>query len=117
MNEIRILIADDHPVVRKGLREAIEAGPNLKVVGEAGDGDAALEAIERLRPHIAVLDIDMPKRGGFAVAREVVKRKLAVRLVILTIHAEADMFNAAAWIWELMGISSKRAPYRKSPMD
>jgi DNA-binding NarL/FixJ family response regulator len=95
MNEICILIADDHPVVRKGLREAIEAGPNLKVVGEAGDGDAALEAIERLRPQIAVLDIDMPKRDGFAVAREVAKRKLAVRLLILTIHAEADMFHAA----------------------
>lgn len=94
-DEIRILIADDHPVVRKGLREAIEVSPNLRVVAEANDGEAALEEIERLRPHIAVLDIDMPKRDGFAVAKEVTKRKLPVRLVMLTIHAEADIFNAA----------------------
>jgi DNA-binding NarL/FixJ family response regulator len=94
-DDIRILIADDHPVVRKGLRDAIEAGPNLKVVAEASDGEAALQYIETLRPQIAVLDIDMPKRDGLAVAREVLRRQLPVRLVLLTIHAEADIFNAA----------------------
>jgi DNA-binding NarL/FixJ family response regulator len=94
-DEIRILIADDHPVVRKGLRMAIEEDAGLKLVAEVGDGEAALAAIEKLRPQVAVLDIDMPKLDGLAVAREIGKRRLPVETIFLTMHTGEDLFRAA----------------------
>jgi DNA-binding NarL/FixJ family response regulator len=94
-NEISIVIADDHPIVRKGLRQTIEADPRLKVLGEADDGAAAVALIEELKPEIAVLDVDMPRLDGFGVARELKKRKLSVKVVFLTIHSEEDLFHAA----------------------
>lgn len=95
MNEISLIIADDHPIVRQGLRQAIEADRDLKVVAEAEDGLAALEAIERHEPQVAVLDIDMPLMDGFAVARAARKKKLTVEIVFLTIHRDEDMLNEA----------------------
>jgi two-component system, NarL family, response regulator DegU len=94
-SEIRIVIADDHPVVRRGLREMIETDSMLKVVAEAGDGKHALEIIERLRPEVAVLDLDMPEMDGFAVVREVQRKNLAVEVIILTIHREEEIFQEA----------------------
>jgi DNA-binding NarL/FixJ family response regulator len=94
-DEIRILIADDHPVVRKGLRMAIEEDAGLELVAEVGDGEAALAVIEKLRPQVAVLDIDMPKLDGLAVAREIGKRRLPVEIIFLTMHTGEDLFLAA----------------------
>jgi DNA-binding NarL/FixJ family response regulator len=94
-DQIRILLADDHPVVRKGLRMAIEEDEGLSVVGEAADGEAALALIVELLPQIAVLDIDMPKLDGFAVAREIAARRLPVATIFLTMHAGEDPFRAA----------------------
>jgi DNA-binding NarL/FixJ family response regulator len=94
-DEIRVLIADDHPVVRGGLRMAIQEDPGLRIVGEAADGEAALAAIEKLLPNIAVLDIDMPKLGGLGVAREIHDRRLSVEIIFLTMHAEEDLLQAA----------------------
>jgi DNA-binding NarL/FixJ family response regulator len=93
--EIRILIADDHPIVRQGLRQAIEADPQLKVVGETDNGRAALERLETLKPRIAVLDIDMPEMDGFAVAREIRARGLAVDVIFLTVYRDEGFFNEA----------------------
>jgi DNA-binding NarL/FixJ family response regulator len=93
--EIRILVADDHPIVRKGLRFSIEEDPGLKVVGEAADGQAALDLIRKLRPQIAVLDIDMPKLDGLAVAREMARQKLDTKIIFLTFHADEDLFRSA----------------------
>ena len=93
--EIRVVIADDHPIVRQGLREMIEADPRMKVVAEAGDGVAALAQIERLRPDVAVLDIDMPEQDGFSVATAIKDRKLPVAVIFLTIHREEELFQAA----------------------
>ena len=73
-SEIRIVIADDHPIVRRGLRQVIESDPRLRVVAEADDGEMALEQIRELKPDVAVLDVDMPKLDGFAVAREALAR-------------------------------------------
>lgn len=92
-NEIRIVIADDHPIVRRGLRQVIESDPRLKVVAEADDGEMALAQIRELKPDVAVLDVDMPKLDGFAVAREALKSKLLVAIVFLTLHSEEDLFN------------------------
>jgi DNA-binding NarL/FixJ family response regulator len=95
MSEITLIIADDHPIVRQGLRQAIEADAALKVLTEAGDGRAALEAIEKYQPQVAVLDIDMPLMDGFAVARAVREKKLSVEMVFLTIQRDEDMVNEA----------------------
>ena len=92
---IRILIADDHPIVRKGLRTMIEEDEGLHVVAEAGDGDAALALIRKLLPQIAVIDIDMPGLDGFGVMREIQKLKLKTSVIFLTLHAEEEMFRAA----------------------
>jgi DNA-binding NarL/FixJ family response regulator len=95
MNQITLIIADDHPIVRQGLRQAIEADAALKVLTEAGDGRAALEAIEKYQPQVAVLDIDMPLMDGVAVARAVREKKLNVEMVFLTIQRDEDMVNEA----------------------
>jgi DNA-binding NarL/FixJ family response regulator len=95
LSEIRVVIADDHPVLRHGLQQVIESDSRLKVVAQSSDGEAALAQIEQLKPQIAVLDIDMPGTGGLGVAREVQKRKLPVEIVFLTIHGEEDLFDAA----------------------
>jgi DNA-binding NarL/FixJ family response regulator len=93
--ECRIVIADDHPVLRQGLRQIIDADPLFHVVGEADNGEEALAQVQALRPDIAVLDIDMPKLDGLAVAREIGRRKLPVEIMFLTIHADEDCFHAA----------------------
>lgn len=94
-DKINIIIADDHPIVRKGLRQVIEADLRLNVLAEADDGAAALALIEELKPEIAVLDVDMPRMDGFAAAREIQRRRLPVKIVFLTIHSEEDLFHAA----------------------
>jgi DNA-binding NarL/FixJ family response regulator len=93
--EIRILIADDHPLMRKGLRLSVEEDPGLKVVGEAADGEAALLSIKKLHPHIALLDIEMPKLDGLGVARELVKSGLKTEVIFLTLHSNQDLFRSA----------------------
>ena len=93
--EIRVAIADDHPLLLKGLRQVVEADSNMKVVAEAGDGEALISQIELSRPQIAIVDVDMPKQDGFAVAREISKRKMPVDVVFLTIHNEENIFHAA----------------------
>jgi DNA-binding NarL/FixJ family response regulator len=92
---IRILIADDHPLMRRGLRISVEEHPDLQVVGEASDGEMALELITKLQPHIALLDIEMPKLDGLSVAREMVKRGMKTEVIFLTLHADQDFFSSA----------------------
>jgi DNA-binding NarL/FixJ family response regulator len=94
-NQIKIVIADDHPIVRSGLRQAIELDPDLIVVGEANNGEEAVALIEDLKPEIVVLDIDMPKMDGFAAAREISQRRLDVKIIFLTIHSVEDLFHSA----------------------
>lgn len=94
-NEIQIVMADDHPIVRQGLRQTIEADAALKIVAEAGDGKTALSLIVQHQPAVAVLDIDMPEQDGFSVARAVRQQNLGVEIVFLTIHREEELFQAA----------------------
>jgi DNA-binding NarL/FixJ family response regulator len=94
-NEIHIVIADDHPIVRRGLRSTIESDPTLQVIAEANDGLEALEQIRTRRPAIAVMDINMPRLDGLGVAKELQKSRLAVGIVFLTLHSEEDMLHEA----------------------
>ena len=94
-SNIRIVLADDHPIVRRGLRLTIESDPNLQVVAEANDGHEALAHIQTHQPDIAVLDIDMPNLDGFDVARELQRLRLSVAIVFLTLHSEEDLFHEA----------------------
>jgi DNA-binding NarL/FixJ family response regulator len=94
-DEIRIVLADDHPVVRKGLKLSIEEGEGLKVVAEAGDGEEALALIKKLDPQLAILDIDMPKLGGLGVAKEVTRLALKTKIIFLSFHKDEDIFRAA----------------------
>ena len=93
--EIKIIMADDHPIVRQGLRQIIETDGAISIIGEAGDGDAALELIEKYHPDVAVLDIDMPKTDGFEVVRSIIEKKLKVEVVFLTMHSEGEIFEEA----------------------
>jgi DNA-binding NarL/FixJ family response regulator len=94
-NPITLVIADDHPLFRKGLREAIESDASLVVVGEAGDGSEALGLIRKHAPAMTILDLDMPKMGGLAVAREIAKAKLGTDVIILTMYRDEGLFNEA----------------------
>ncbi len=90
-----ILIADDHPVFRRGLRQIIESESDIVVVYEAADGQEALAYLRETPPHIAVLDIDMPKLHGIDVARSVQKEDIPVDIMILTMYKDEHMFNRA----------------------
>ena len=92
---IRIVLADDHPVVRLGLRQMIEADNALRVVAEAGDGKAALTEIRAHAPDVVVLDIDMPVMDGFAVVRSLQNEAHRTGVVFLTMHSEEELFQAA----------------------
>ena len=93
--EIRIVVADDHPIVRQGLRQAMEAVRGLKVVAEATDGLMALDQIKSLKPRVAVLDIDMPELDGFGVVRALRSERIDVEVVFLTTHRDEDFLNEA----------------------
>lgn len=90
-----LLLADDHPLMRKGLREMVEEEGNYRILEETGNGERALELIERLRPDIAMLDIDMPGMNGLQVAEAVRTKKLPCRLIILTMYDTAAMLDRA----------------------
>jgi DNA-binding NarL/FixJ family response regulator len=90
-----IFIADDHPIFRQGLRQLLEQEPGFSVVGDAGDGPSALAAIARLRPQVAILDVDMPGMDGLAIAAAVRERRLLTAIVCLTMHKDARILNSA----------------------
>jgi DNA-binding NarL/FixJ family response regulator len=94
-NLIRVVIADDHPIFRKGLLQVIGAEPKFRIVGEADDGEAALKVIETMQPDVAILDVDMPNKDGFEVARTIIERRLPVEVIFLTMHKDESLFNAA----------------------
>ena len=95
MNEITLIIADDHPIVRQGLRQTIETEKSLRILAEAENGNEAIAAITKFNPNIAILDIDMPELDGFAVAKFVRANCPNTEVIFLTIHNDEVMFNEA----------------------
>ena len=92
---LKILIADDHPIFRRGLCDVIRTDAGLRLVGQASNGEEALKLIDDLRPDVAILDIRMPKLSGLQTARTLIEKKSAVKLVLLTMHEDEDLLNEA----------------------
>ena len=91
---IRVILADDHLVVRAGLKALLAANRDIEVVGEAANGREAIALVERLKPDVAVLDLDMPVMDGVAATKELVKRQASTRVLILTMHSEDEYLVA-----------------------
>jgi len=91
MKKIRVVLADDHPIVRDGLRAVISGQDDVEVVGEAADGREAVGVTERVRPDIVLLDLSMPEGGGLPVIRLIKERAPEARVLVLTMHEEPAM--------------------------
>jgi two-component system, NarL family, response regulator NreC len=88
MARIRILLADDHTVVRQGLRKVLEEQPDWEVVAEAGDGREAVRLCEQHKPDIAILDVAMPLLNGIEATRQITRRMPNTRVLVLSMHAD-----------------------------
>jgi NarL family two-component system response regulator LiaR len=95
--DIRVLVVDDHPVVRQGLRSFLSSREGIEVVGEAADGEAALGELRRLRPDVVLMDLVMPGAGGVAAIRRITAEHPEVRTLVLTsFSSEDDVIPAVA---------------------
>jgi DNA-binding NarL/FixJ family response regulator len=92
---IRVVLADDHLVVRAGLKALLGASKDIEVVGEATNGRDAIALVERLAPHVAVLDLDMPQMDGLTAMKQLVAARSSTRVLILTMHTEDDKLVGA----------------------
>jgi DNA-binding NarL/FixJ family response regulator len=92
---ISILMADDHPVYRDGLRRIIESDPTLKIVQETGNGSEALRLARALKPDLLILDMDMPGSNGLEIARARQSEQLPFEIIFVTMYREEDMFDEA----------------------
>jgi two-component system response regulator NreC len=89
MGPIKIILADDHKLVRQGLRSLLEAHPNFEVIGEASNGQDALQLMEELSPDIAFMDVMMPNMNGIEAAKIAQQRGLKTKLIFLSMHANS----------------------------
>jgi len=92
---IRVLIVDDHPMVRRGLRSLLSSYPDIEVVGEAEDGTAALQAVAELAPHVILLDIQMFGVGGIEIASRILHNAPQVKIIILTAYDNEEYILGA----------------------
>jgi DNA-binding NarL/FixJ family response regulator len=88
MGRIRILLADDHTLVRQGLRKLLEERPDWEVIAEAGDGREAVRLAEQLKPDVAILDVAMPLLNGIEATRQITKRVPGTHVLVLSMHAD-----------------------------
>lgn len=91
----RILIADDNPILREGLKSVLSSHPILDIIGEAGDGLETINCVDRLLPDLVLIDISMPRMGGIIAIREIKKRWPATKILVFTIHESPDYQKAA----------------------
>lgn len=95
MAKQRIVLVDDHEVVRLGLKSLLERHPQFEVIGEAGNAKEALEIVERLLPDVVLMDIRLPGTSGIEVCEEIIKKFPEIRVIMLTSYAEDDMLFSA----------------------
>lgn len=98
VEKIRIMIADDHPMIREGLKQLLELDGSIEVIAEANDGDECLKLLEYVRPEILLLDINMPGKNGIEVLQSIKSRKIPVKVLILTVHNEVEYLLKAVEI-------------------
>ena len=94
MKTIRLLLADDHEVLREGLRVLLEQEPDLEVVGEVGDGRSAVGLARELAPHVVVMDIGMPDLNGVEATRQILSEGKGTRVLCLSVHREGSVVGA-----------------------
>ena len=87
---IRVLLVDDHAIVRSGLKAVLGAARDIEVVGEAGDGTVALREVDRLHPDVVVMDLSMTEMDGITATKALAERENAPRVLVLTMHAEEE---------------------------
>lgn len=95
MDKLTILIADDHPVFRKGLRALLVAMPTVELIGEATTGEEAITLAEKLQPDVVLLDLQMPGAGGLAAIRPIVETSPHIRILVVTMFEDDDSVFAA----------------------
>ena len=95
METIQVVVAEDHPLMREGTRRILDQDPNLTVVGEAANGQQALELITRLQPDVAILDIRMPKLNGIEVLRQLIAHSPGTKALMLSAHDDDDYILAS----------------------
>ncbi len=96
--EAKIIIADDHSMVREGLKQLLELDGDIRVIGEAGDGEDCLKILQKNMPQILLLDIDMPNMNGLEVLKRIKKDKMDLKVIILTVHNEIEYLLKAVEI-------------------
>jgi len=94
-NPTSLVLVDDHPLFRQGLRQEVESDPRFRILGEAADGSEGLALIESLAPAVAVLDINLPGLNGLEIAKRIQAQALPTRVVVLTMMKDETAFNAA----------------------
>jgi DNA-binding NarL/FixJ family response regulator len=92
---VRIVVADDHPIVRDGLRALVEASPGIELIGEATNGEEVIELARRVRPDVVLMDLAMPGRNGIEATREIASNGWASAVLILTMFADDESIFAA----------------------
>jgi CheY-like chemotaxis protein len=95
-NKIRILIVDDNPTLREGLRSVLSRSPVFDIVGEAADGVEAINSVERLLPDLVLMDISMPRMDGLAATREIKKKWPDTKILVFTVHKSPEYLAAAS---------------------
>ena len=97
MEDITIVVVDDHPLFRQGVVNTLSLEPGFKIIGQTANGAEALSMIRTLRPHIAVVDINLPGMNGQQITHQVVQDKLSTRIVLLTAYDDHEQIIHAAW--------------------
>lgn len=100
MNKLRVVLVDDHEIVRQGLRTLLERQPDMEVVGEAGDGRAALSVIPQVHPDVVVMDVSMPELNGINATRQLMGDNPLLKILALTVHEERS------YLRELMAVGA-----------
>lgn len=95
VNKIRVIIADDHPMMRSGVKSVLLSNEQIEIVAEAKDGEEAYNSIIKFKPDVALIDVEMPKMTGLEIARKLSSEKIETKIIFLTMYKEEDMFNEA----------------------
>jgi len=90
----RIIIAEDHTILREGLRSLLSSDPDLEIVGEAQDGQEAIRCVEKLRPNLVLMDLSMPRMNGLDAIKEIKKRSTDTKILVLTVHKNEEYIIA-----------------------